>query len=90
MKIAAHETAGVYLLPGALRSYLQRFPDIKLGIYRSRLEEIPRQVMDREVDVGWDRDLGGAGLPPRRETTLLEGSAAARRLRRTPRSRHVT
>jgi DNA-binding transcriptional LysR family regulator len=32
---------------------LQKFPDIKVGIYRSRLNEIPRQVMDREVDVGF-------------------------------------
>jgi DNA-binding transcriptional LysR family regulator len=56
LAIAAHETAAVYLLPAALRTYLQRFPDIKIGIYRSRLEEIPRQVMDREVDVGFVKD----------------------------------
>ena len=56
LTIAGHETAAVYLLPAALRSYLQRFPDIKLGIYRSRLEEIPRQVMDREVDVGFVKE----------------------------------
>jgi DNA-binding transcriptional LysR family regulator len=57
LAIAAHETAAVYLLPAALRSYLQRFPDIKVGIYRSRLEEIPRQVMDREVDLGFVKDV---------------------------------
>jgi DNA-binding transcriptional LysR family regulator len=57
LAIAAHETAAVYLLPSALRSYLQRFPDIKVGIYRSRLEEIPRQVMDREVDLGFVKDV---------------------------------
>ena len=41
---------------GAAQSYLQKFPDIKVGIYRSRLNEIPRQVMDREVDVGFVKD----------------------------------
>jgi DNA-binding transcriptional LysR family regulator len=57
LAIAAHETAAVYLLPSALRLYVQRFPDIKVGIYRSRLEEIPRQVMDREVDLGFVKDV---------------------------------
>src|SRR5215207_4941966 len=56
LSIAAHESAAVYLLPAALRSYFQKFPDIKVGIYRSRLNEIPRQVMDREVDVGFVKD----------------------------------
>jgi DNA-binding transcriptional LysR family regulator len=56
LAIAAHESAAVYLLPAPLRAYLQKFPDIKVGIYRSRLNEIPRQVMDREVDVGFVKD----------------------------------
>ncbi len=56
LAIAAHESAAVYLLPAPLKSYLQKFPDIKVGIYRSRLNEIPRQVMDREVDVGFVKD----------------------------------
>jgi DNA-binding transcriptional LysR family regulator len=54
--IAAYESAAVYLLPGPLRRYLRQFPGIKIGIYRSRLEEIPRQVMDREIDVGFVKD----------------------------------
>jgi DNA-binding transcriptional LysR family regulator len=41
LTVAAHEAAAVYLLPVALRTYVQKFPDIKVGIYRSRLEEIP-------------------------------------------------
>jgi DNA-binding transcriptional LysR family regulator len=56
LAIAAHESAAVYLLPAPLREYLQKFPDIKIGIYRSRLNDIPRQVMDREVDVGFVKD----------------------------------
>jgi DNA-binding transcriptional LysR family regulator len=56
LSIAAHESAAVYLLPGPLRRYFDRFPQIKVGIYRSRLEEIPRQVMDREIDIGFVKD----------------------------------
>jgi DNA-binding transcriptional LysR family regulator len=53
LAIAAHESAAVYLLPSALRDYVRRFPDIKIGIYRSRLGEIPHQVLDGEVHVGF-------------------------------------
>ena len=56
LSLAAHESAAVYLLPAPLRLYLQKFPDIKVRIYRSSLAEIPRQVMDREVDVGFVKD----------------------------------
>ena len=59
LNIAAHESAAVYLLPAPLRSYLTRFPDVKIGIYRSPLAEIPRQVMDREVHVGFVKDEPG-------------------------------
>ena len=34
-------------------------PDVKVGIYRSPLAEIPRQVMDREVHVGFVKDEPG-------------------------------
>jgi DNA-binding transcriptional LysR family regulator len=59
LTIAAHESAAVYLLPSALRCYLDRFPDIKVGIYRSRLVDVPRQVLDREVHVGFVKDDPG-------------------------------
>lgn len=54
--VAAHESAAVYLLPGPLKLYLLRHPEIKLGVYRSRLDEIPRRVLDREVEVGFVKD----------------------------------
>jgi len=56
LTIAAYESAAVYLLPGPLRKYFRQFPQIKVGIYRGRLDEIPRQVMDREIDVGFVKD----------------------------------
>jgi DNA-binding transcriptional LysR family regulator len=57
LSIVAHESAAVYLLPGPLRRYLDAHPQIKVGIYRSRLEEIPRQVMDREKDIGFVKEV---------------------------------
>jgi len=56
LTIAAHESAAVYLLPDPLRTYLTRFPHIKVGIHRSRLTDIPRQVMDREVHLGFVKE----------------------------------
>ncbi len=56
LNIAAHESAAVYLLPAPLHAYLAKFPDIRVGIYRSRLTDIPRQVMDREVHIGFVKD----------------------------------
>lgn len=56
LSIAAHESAAAYLLPGPLRAYLQKFPDIRVGIYRSRLAEIPHQVLDRAVDLGFVKE----------------------------------
>ena len=56
LTLAAHESAGVYLLPTPLRAYLQQYPDIKVGIQRHPLAEIPRLVMDREVDLGFVKD----------------------------------
>jgi DNA-binding transcriptional LysR family regulator len=59
LTIAAHESAAVYLLPGPLRQYLSRFPDVTVGIYRSRLTDIPRQVLDREMHVGFVKEEPG-------------------------------
>jgi DNA-binding transcriptional LysR family regulator len=56
LTIAAHESAALYLLPGPLRRYFERFPRIKVGIHRRRLDEIPGQVMDREFDIGFVKD----------------------------------
>ncbi len=56
LSIAAHESAAVYLLPGPIRAYLQQYPDVKVGIYRNRLEEIPSRVMDRGVEVGFVKE----------------------------------
>ncbi len=53
LTIAAHESAALYLLPNAILRFLQLFPDVKVCVNRARLEEIPRMVLDREVQIGF-------------------------------------
>ncbi len=55
-RIAAHESAAVYLLPAPLHHYLKLFPGIKVGIYRGLLANIPRQVLNREIHVGFVKE----------------------------------
>ena len=42
------------------------FPDINVGIYRSRLADIPRQVVDGEMHVGFVKEP-----PPFKELTSV-------------------
>ena len=56
LSIAAHESAAVYLLPKTLREYFKSYPDIRVGIQRRRLEDIPGSVLDREVDIGFVKE----------------------------------
>lgn len=56
LKLAAHESAAVYLLPTPVLHFLKRFPEVKVSIHRASLNEIPRMVLDREVEVGFVKE----------------------------------
>jgi DNA-binding transcriptional LysR family regulator len=56
LSVGAHEAAALYLLPAPVRRYLQMFPNIKVGIYRTRLEEVPKQVLDHQIDLGFIKE----------------------------------
>jgi DNA-binding transcriptional LysR family regulator len=56
LAVAAHETAELYLLPNALKHFAQLFPQVKLSVQRGALDEIPRRVLDREVQIGFVRE----------------------------------
>lgn len=60
LSIAAHESAAVYLLPKPLREYFKAYPDIRVGIQRRRLEDIPGSVLDREIDIGFVKERPAA------------------------------
>jgi DNA-binding transcriptional LysR family regulator len=63
LSIAAHESAAVYLLPKPLRKFLKSFPKIRVGLERRITAEIPGSVMDREVDIGFVKEMpAAAGL----------------------------
>ena len=53
LSIAAHESAALYLLPKAILRFVQLFPEVKIRVNRARLDEVPRMVLDREVQIGF-------------------------------------
>jgi|SRR5665213_15615 len=59
LTIAAHESAALYLLPNAILHFLQMFPDVKVTVNRARLDEIPRMVLDRQVQIGFLKESAG-------------------------------
>ncbi len=56
LEIAAYESAAVYLLPRPLRQYLRLHGDIRVALYRRSLDEIPRQVLNRNVQIGFVKE----------------------------------
>jgi DNA-binding transcriptional LysR family regulator len=56
LSVAAHESAELYLLPGPLKHFATLFPQVKLSVQRGGLDEIPRRVLDREVQIGFVRE----------------------------------
>lgn len=56
LSLAAHESAALYLLPGPILKFLKLFPDVKASVHRARLDEIPRMVLEREVQIGFVKD----------------------------------
>jgi DNA-binding transcriptional LysR family regulator len=56
LSVAAHESAELYLLPRPLKHFATLFPEVKLSVQRGALDEIPRKVLDREVQIGFVRE----------------------------------
>jgi DNA-binding transcriptional LysR family regulator len=57
LTVAAHESAALYLLPTAILRFMQILPDIKICVRRARLDEIPGMVLDREVQIGFLKEV---------------------------------
>jgi DNA-binding transcriptional LysR family regulator len=84
LTIAAHESAALYLLPNAILRFLQLFPDVKVSVNRARLEEIPRMVLDREVQIGFLKEE-----PPFQELTSVDVHSDRMSLITSPKHRLV-
>ncbi len=63
LRIGANESTSLYLLPELLVAYRQAYPHIKVEVFRSNSEQIPRQVLEYGLDVGFTSfDPGTAGV----------------------------
>src|SRR5205807_3798982 len=50
VRIGANESTSLYLLPRLILQYRERYPNVKVEIYRHVSERLPREVLDRNVD----------------------------------------
>lgn len=63
VRVGANESTSLYLLPQVILTYRERFPEVRVEIYRHTSERLPREVLDRNIDFGLmafepvDRDL---------------------------------
>jgi DNA-binding transcriptional LysR family regulator len=63
VRIASHESAAEYLLPGPLAAFYARYPDVRLEARLCDGHEIAHLVVEREVDLGFGiRQTGAHGL----------------------------
>ena len=83
LSIAASETAGVALLPGALQRFAERHPGVAVSVATALSGEVLRRVADGDVDLGVAGETRAAHAVHR--LTLLDdeivGIAAPGRLR---------
>lgn len=63
VRIGANESTSLYLLPDVILAFRARHPRVKVEIYRHPSDQLPREVLDRNVDFALtanepaDRDL---------------------------------
>jgi DNA-binding transcriptional LysR family regulator len=50
VRIGANESTSLYLLPHLILEYRERFPNVKVEIFRNVSEVLPREVLNRNVD----------------------------------------
>ena len=50
VRIGANESTSLYLLPHLILEYRNRFPNVKVEIFRHVSEVLPREVLNRSVD----------------------------------------
>ena len=52
LKLGASTTIGQYILPAILAQFNRQFPDIELSLLNKNTQEIERDVISREIDLG--------------------------------------
>jgi DNA-binding transcriptional LysR family regulator len=52
VSIGANESTNLYLLPQMILDYRERYPQIKVEVFRSSSAELPKEVKERNLDFG--------------------------------------
>lgn len=50
--IGANESTNLYLLPRIILGYREKYPQIKIEVYRSSSVQLPQEIKDRNLDFG--------------------------------------
>ena len=60
--IGTAPTVGTYVLPGLLQRYAAAQPNVEISIRTGRSQEVSQMVLDDEVQIGFERELGHAEI----------------------------
>jgi DNA-binding transcriptional LysR family regulator len=71
VRVGANESTTLYLLPELILTFRERHPEVKVEIFRHVSSQLPREVLDRNVDFALmasepeDRDIEVSGVERR-------------------------
>lgn len=52
VRVGANESTSLYLLPELILTFRERFPEVKVEIFRQVSSRLPRELLDRKIDFG--------------------------------------
>ena len=52
VRVGANESTSLYFLPELILTFRERFPNIKVEIFRQVSSRLPRELLDRKIDFG--------------------------------------
>ncbi len=52
VRVGANESTSLYLLPELILTFRERYPDVKVEIFRQVSSRLPRELLDRTIDFG--------------------------------------
>jgi DNA-binding transcriptional LysR family regulator len=51
VRVGTNESTSLYLLPEVILAFRERYPQVKVEIFRQSSERLPREVLDRNLDI---------------------------------------
>lgn len=52
VRVGANESTSLYLLPELILTFREKYPDVKVEIFRQVSSRLPRELLDRTIDFG--------------------------------------